>query len=150
MRRIIDRFSTRGVIRFSMIAVAASAIAACGGGSDGPTPPTPVPVVGTWNLQTVNGSPLPHLSAGSGNNKTELTAEVLTVSSGGSFTATQTYRITENGDSITEPSTFAGTYVLNGSAATFTYNVGGSRTGTVSGTTLTLARAGISYAFKKQ
>ena len=150
MRRIMERFSTRTLMRFSLMAVAASAIAACGGGSDGPTPPTPVSVAGTWNMQTVNGSPLPHLSAGSGNNKIELTADVLTVSSGGSFTDTQTYRTTENGSSTTLSEPFAGTYVLNGSTVTFRYNSGGSRTGTVSRDTLTVANGPLSYVFRKQ
>jgi hypothetical protein len=126
------------------------AFTACGG-SDSPSAPTPASVAGTWNLQSINGSALPFVIAQTGANRAEILSEALTVVSTGSFTQITTIRTTVNGVVATESAADAGSYVLNGTAATFTFNSNGSvGTGQVTGSTLTVATTGVVYVFKKQ
>lgn len=129
-------------------AFAVGALAACGG--DGPTTPTTTSVAGTWSLRTINGANLPYTIIQIGADKVELTADVLTVSSGGSFAEISSYRETENGVVTTFTESDAGTYTLNGTAVTFSFNSGGTGTGTISGNTLTVAAEGFSFVFQKQ
>jgi hypothetical protein len=133
-------------------ALAASLLVACG--SDSATTsstPGPSPAAGTWNLSTVNGSPLPYTVQAS-NPKIEYLSEQLVVSSTGTFTQSGTARYTNNvGNVGTQPITGTGTYVLNGTAATFRFNIDGSTgVGTLIGSTLTLAVSGFSKVFVKQ
>jgi hypothetical protein len=121
---------------------------ACSSDSTGPTSAS---VAGTWNLQSVNGAPLPFVVAQTGANKTELTADVLTVTSSGSFTEITTVRTTLNGQVTTQTIPDAGSYVLNGNNVTFQFQSDGSvGSGTVSGSTLTVSTAGLSLIYKKQ
>ena len=123
--------------------------AACGG--DSPTEPTPTSVAGTWRLQTVNGSVLPFLVGQVGADKLELTSDVLTVAASGSFTQMTQFRVTASGQVSTEDVPDAGTYALNGTAVTFTFDSDGSTgTGSLSGNTLTVAGGGFAMVYKKQ
>lgn len=120
---------------------------ACGGDSTGPTEAS---VAGTWNLQSVNGTALPFIVSQTGTNKVEITADVLTVTSSGSFTEITTLRTTQNGTATTQTVADAGSYVLNGNNATFQFQSDGSiGSGTVSGSTLTVSQAGLSLIYKK-
>jgi hypothetical protein len=122
---------------------------ACGG--DGSTGPTQVSVAGTWNLQTVNGSNLPFVVAQTGTDKVELVSDVLTAVPTGSFTDITTIRNTVNGQVTTESEADAGSYTLNGTAVTFTFNSDGSTgTGSISGNTLTVSANGLAAVYKKQ
>lgn len=121
---------------------------ACSSDSTGPTEAS---VAGTWTLQSINGTNLPFVFAQTGANKAEITADVLTVTSSGSFTQITTVRITENGQVTTQTVPDAGSYVLNGTNVTFQFQSDGSiGTGTVSGGTLTVSTPGFSYIYKKQ
>ena len=123
--------------------------AACGG--DSPTEPTPASVAGTWRLQTVNGSALPYVLVQFETDKVELTSEVLTVAASGSFTQLTQFTTTQSGQVSVEDLTDAGTYTLNGTAATFTYDSDGSTgTGSLSGNTLTVAGGGFAMVYRKQ
>jgi hypothetical protein len=123
--------------------------AACGG--DSPTQPTSSSVAGTWSLQTINGTGLPYIVAQTGSDKVELTSDVLTVVGSGSFTQITQVRVTQNGQVSTQSIPDAGSYVLNGTAVTFTFNSDGSSgTGSLSGNTLTIAEDGFAYVYRKQ
>ena len=123
--------------------------AACGG--DSPTQPTSPSVAGTWSLQTINGTGLPYIVAQTGSDKVELTSDVLTVVGSGSFTQITQVRVTQNGQVSTQSIPDAGSYVLNGTAVTFTFNSDGSSgTGSLSGNTLTIAEDGFAYVYRKQ
>ena len=123
--------------------------AACGG--DSPTQPTSSSVAGTWSLQTINGTGLPYIVAQTGSDKVELTSDVLTVVGSGSFTQITQVRVTQNGQVSTQSIPDAGSYVLNGTAVTFTFNSDGSSgTGSLSGNTLTVAEDGFAYVYRKQ
>jgi len=125
------------------------AAAACGG--DSPTQPTSASVAGTWNLQTVNGSGLPYIVGQVGSDKLELVSDVLTVGESGTFTQLTEFRVTESGQVSTESVPDAGSYALNGTAVTFTFDSDGSTgTGSLSGNTLTIAAGGFALIYKKQ
>jgi hypothetical protein len=135
---------------FPYIALIAASVSFAGCGSDSTTAPTPASVAGTWNLTTINGSPLPFLVQAS-NPKIEYLNEQLIVSATGTFTQTANARFTNNGVVVTQPIADAGTYVLNGTAVSFRFNSDGSTgTGTVNGNTLTVANGGYSQVYVKQ
>ena len=125
----------------------ALAAAACSSDSSGPD----VSVVGTWQLQTVNGQALPYVVAQSGSDKIEVTSDVLTVAEGGAFTEITTIRVTSGGTVTTQSIPDAGSYSVNGTAVNFTFQSDGSSgTGTLSESTLTVATQGVSLVYKKQ
>jgi len=107
-------------------------------------------VAGTWTLQTVNGAPLPFVIAQVGADKIELTSDVITANSNGSFTQMTTVKTTESGQVTTESIPDAGTYTQNGTAVTFTFNSDGSSgTGTLNGNTVTVASQGFSLVYTR-
>ena len=118
---------------------------ACGGDSTGPNDS----VAGTYSLRTVNGANLPYIVLQVGADKLELTADVLTLTDGGSFTQITTFRVTENGQVTTSTVADAGSYTRNGTAISATFNSGGTATGTISGGTITVALDGFSYVYRE-
>ena len=128
-------------------AFATALLAGCG--SDTATAPTQASVAGTWNLSTVNGSPLPFVLQAA-NPKLELVSDQFVVSANGTFTESTVARVTDGGTVSTTTIPDAGTYTLNGTAATFTFSDGSSGTATVSGNTFTVASGGYSQVYKKQ
>jgi hypothetical protein len=105
-------------------AVALAAAAACNN-NDAVSPSGSV--VGTWNLRTLNGSPLP-VAIGS---RTVLNAEQLSLNSDGSYSDIASY---SDGSSFTE----VGFYDVNNNLITFQDQTDGiSYTGSISGNVLT-------------
>ena len=140
----------RRLIVAPIAALVLSLLSVSGCGSDTSIAPTQVSVAGTWNLSTINGLPLP-FTIQAANPKIEYLNEQLIVSTSGTFTQTYSARYTTNGVVSTQAFADAGTYVLNGTAATFRFNSDGSSgTGTVSGSTLTVAEGGYSQVYTKQ
>jgi hypothetical protein len=118
---------------------------------DDSTGPDDISVEGTWTLQSVNGSNLPYVLAQAGADKVEVTADVLTVGSGGAFTELTTVRVTSGGTVTTQSLPDAGTYTVNGTAVTFVFQSDGSSgTGTLNGDRLTVATGGLSLVYEKQ
>lgn len=124
-------------------------VAACG--SDGSTAvPNQASIAGTWNLQRVNGSPLPFLLTQFGPSKSEATSDQLTAT-GSTFTEVTQIRTTVNGQVTNSAETDSGTYVVAGRNVTLMFNSDGSLgVGTVSGDTLRFVQAGISLVYSKQ
>ena len=134
--------------RMLAIVSTAAAVLLAGCGSDNSTNPTQAQVAGTWNLTTVNGSPLPFTIQATP--KIEVVSDQLVVSTNGTFTETTQTRTT-NGTTVTNQTVpDGGTYSLNGTAATFIFNDGSTGAGTVSGTTLIVAFPGVSLDYQKQ
>ena len=141
------QFVKRAVTTF----FAASLCAAAACGSDSPAAPTLASVAGTWNLQTVNGVSLPLVLSQTSTEKHELTALTFDATSTGTFTETDSYRDTVNGVVSTSSTGDSGTYTINGSSITFTFDSDGlSDTGTISGNTLTIISQGIVLVLRKQ
>jgi hypothetical protein len=129
----------------------AMVVLALGCGGDSTTEPTTASVAGTWELSTVNGAPLPFIVIQSGTSKLEWTADVITATSTGSFTQISTFRTTDNGQVTTNTVPDAGSYTLNGTAVTFTFNSDGSTgTGSINGNTLTVTQPGTALVYIKQ
>jgi hypothetical protein len=85
-----------------------------------------------------------------GADKLELTSDVITANSTGSFTQMTTIRSTEGGQVTNESIPDAGTYTQAGTAVTFTFNSDGSSgTGTLSGNTVTVASQGYSLVYTR-
>jgi hypothetical protein len=123
---------------------------ACGGG-DSPSAPTQTSVAGTWTLQSINGTNLPFVIAQTGANKAEVMSDVVTAVASGSYTQMTQVRVTQNGQASMQSFSEAGSWTLNGSAASFRRNSDGSvGTASVSGNTLTLAEDGFAYVYKRQ
>ena len=124
--------------------------AACGG-DDSPTAPTMASIAGVWNLQTVNGSPLPFVAAQSGSDKIEVLGDAITVTANATFTQLTQLRVTQGGQTSTQSVPDAGSYTLTGKTVTFTFDSDGSSgTGTLNGNVLTVAESGISLVYRKQ
>jgi hypothetical protein len=120
---------------------------ACG---DSPTE-VQASVAGTWELSTVNGANLPYVITQSGADKIELTADVITATSTGSFTQQTTIKTTQNSQVTTQTLPDAGSYVMNGTAVTFTFNSDGSSgTGSLSGDTMTVTDGGFALVYKRK
>ena len=105
---------------------------------------------GTYNLSTINGSPLPFVIQATGP-KLEVISDQIVVNAGGTFTETTSVRITNGTAVTTSTDSDGGTYTLNGTAVTFRFNSNGSTgTGTVAGNTLVVAESGFSQVYLKQ
>ena len=122
------------------LALIALAVLACGGDS---TAPTNASVAGTWSLRSINGSALPFVVFQDATSKEELTSDVFTFTSSGTFTEHTTIRETLSSQVTTTDQTDDGTYTLNGTAITVHFNSDGSNmTGSVSGNTITVTDSG--------
>ena len=128
------------------LTVATFALAACGGGGDAIGPST---IAGTYTLQTVNGNALPAVLLEDAGYKLEVLSGSYTLNGDNSYSATASFRETEN--AVVTPSTESesGTYVVRGSSVTFTDSDGFQTGGTISGTNLTLAAAGLTIRYSR-
>jgi len=107
-------------------------------------------VAGTWRLQTVNGLALPFTLSESGMDKEELTGEVITLVAPRSLTIVTTFRVTEGSNVFSESIPDEGTYAVNGSTVTFTWDSDGSTsTAAVSGNTMTLQDIGLTFVYHR-
>lgn len=113
--------------------------------------PTQASLTGTWNLQSMNGTPLPFAISQFGGKKVEIIADVLTITAPNTFAEVTTVRTTQNGTATTENITDRGTYTFDSLIVTFVFNSNGSNgLGTMSKSTLTVATSGVSFFYKKQ
>lgn len=136
--------------RLLSLTLTLAAVLLVGCGSDGgPTAPTTSSIAGTWNLTTINGSPLPFVMQAS-NPKVEVLSDQLVVNANGTFTETGQLRLTQGGTVVTQAVVGAGTYTLDGTAASFRWSDGSTGTATVSGKTATVAEGGYSYVYRQQ
>ena len=128
--------------------LALALFAGCGG--DSVTGPTAESVSGTWTLQTINGAHLPFIIAQSGADKIEVTSDVITVVSGGTFTQLTQFRTTVDGVATDDATDDHGTWKLKGTALTFTFSDNTSGTATVSENTLTVTDEGTTLVYTKR
>lgn len=130
-----------------LIAVFALAtLAACGGDSS----TSATSFEGTWNLSTVNNSPLPYTYYQTSTEKDELLADKL-VASGGRVYDTSTSRYTITGSPVQTVTTVdTAAYTLNGNLVKVKFTATDSVMGTWTGSTLTLSESGITAVYLKQ
>ena len=122
-----------------------AAFAGCGGDS---ATATSANIVGTYALSTVNGGPLP-FTFQAAEPKIELISDQFVVSSNGTFTESTVVRVTDEG--VVSMKTFpdAGTYVVEGALASFTFGDGSIGTYTVGTNRLTGTDAGLTLVYTK-
>ena len=121
-------------------------VGACGG--DSPTSPASASIAGTYQLKTVNGSPLP-FTYQSGLNKFVVTSDAITVADGGTWTETGHFTMTYNGQTTDQVVSDGGTWTRAGTAVSFYSAQQGtvSYSGTFTGNGFSVSDAAFSYTF---
>ncbi|HJQ09597.1 MAG TPA: lipocalin family protein [Gemmatimonadaceae bacterium] len=117
-------------MRKLLLACAAVALLGCGGSdSSGPAPSAE----GTWNLLTVNGSPLPVTVQQTSTTKIEVTADQYILASDNTYTETFSTRTTQGTTVTTSDDPFDGTWSQGGNQVHITDSDGATLTGTING-----------------
>jgi hypothetical protein len=123
-------------------------LAACGD-STGPGDNGTTGVAGTYNLQTVNGNPLPFTVLQVGEDKLEVTAGRVTLNADRTFSASVTFREKEGTSERTTTETDSGTYTQNGNTIRFSNSDGTEDTATINGNDLTISTRGVTLLFRR-
>ena len=128
------------------LCAAAISLVACGG--DSPTSPASASIAGTYQLKTVNGSPLP-FTYQSGLDKIVVTSDVITVADGGTWTETGHFTLTYNGQTSDQVISDVGTWTRAGTEVSFYSTRQGevSYSGTFTGGGFSLSDAAFNYTF---
>lgn len=107
-------------------------------------------VAGTWRLEKVNGSALPFTLPDEPVDKLELTGEVITLVPPRTLTIVTTFRVTDGSNVYSESIPDGGTYSVNGSTVTLTWDSDGTTdTATVNGNTMTLDDIGLTFVYRR-
>jgi hypothetical protein len=121
-------------MRRLILALAAVSLFGCGDSSG----PGVSSAVGTWNLVSIDGDPLPYTFLQIGTSyRGEILSDRIVASANGTFTETLTIRETENGTVTTTTETDTGTWTQNNAAVTITYSDGSGSTAAISGNVIT-------------
>lgn len=106
--------------------------------------------VGTWNLFSVNGSPVPFTLIDEPDFRVEILSEQLVFFENGTYTDTFTDRVTESGTATTTTESDTGTWSQNGSSLTTITSAGDVSTSTISGNSITLSASGFVVVYRRQ
>jgi hypothetical protein len=133
-----------------LLAVLSFAVVACGG-SDSPTGPTAVSVVGAFSLKTINGASLPAVLAQTTSGKVEVLDDLFTLNADHTYSEVGHIRTTlSNGSVTTSPESDVGTYTSANGAVQLTSTVGnGTASGSVNGNTLTVIESGFTFVYSR-
>jgi hypothetical protein len=124
------------------LCTAAVLLAGCGSDGGGTTNPQSSSPVGTWNLVTANGAPLPFAFQSAGV-KYEVMSDQYVLLPDGTFTEAYQLRDTDGPIIGLENLTDTGTWKLTGTVFVITYaDNGATASGTFSGNTVTLTQLG--------
>lgn len=119
-------------------------LAACSGDSAGP-----ISFVGAFELQTVNGEPLPAVLLEIENDRLEVTGGRITLNADNTFSDRFDVRITEDGVMSVNSETTFGTYETSGSNVDMRYDGGDFARASLSGSTLTQIYDGETYVYRR-
>ena len=135
-------------MRRALLALAAIALVGCGGDSTG----VAASAVGTWNLQTVNGSILPATVAfvASPLYRFEILSDPFVAGSDGHYTETFTTRETNGSSVTTTTDSDFGTFVQNNGSLTITASDGTVSTASISGDKITVNQDGVVLVYRRQ
>ena len=131
----------------------ALSVVACNG--DDVTSPdvnvVPVSILGTWQLESVDGLPLPLLLDQLGEDKIELMEAAVTATTNSTFRSTSVERTTIAGQATSQSYAEEGTYAINGSRVSFTFTSDGSVVnGVVDGNQLRFSETGIVVVYRRK
>ena len=133
------------MLRASLLSLLASLVVLSCGDSTGPNR-----LVGTWRLQTVSGQPLPFTLEQDGTRKVELTGETITLLASGKQTMVTSFRVTEAGTVLVESIPAPGSYTVNGSTLTLTFDEDESvYTAFVNGDSMTIDDIGLTFTYRR-
>lgn len=120
------------------------------GGSDGPSAPAAIVVVGVFQLQTINAAGLPY-SSFSGNVKTEILGDQYSLNNDQTYSEVTSYRFTQGATVTTSQVGGIGVYRSTNGAVSFTQTTPAvsNFSGTVSGNTLTVLAGSNTYVYKR-
>ena len=131
------------------LCTAAALLGGCGSDGGTATNPQSSSPVGTWNLITANGAPLP-FAFQSGGVKYEIMSDQYVFLPDSSFTETYLQRDTDGTIVGLENLTDYGKWKLTGTVFVITYGDNGAQaTGTFSGNTMTLTQLGVLMVYKR-
>ena len=129
--------------------VATVALAGCGSDSGDTTNPKSSSPVGTWNLVTADGAPLP-FAFQSGGVKYEILSDQYVLLPDGTFNEAYQLRDTDGTIVGLENLTDTGTWKVSGTVFVITYADNGvAATGTFAGDTVTLTQLGALMVYKR-
>ena len=106
-------------------------------------------VTGAYVLRTVNASPPPVTIAGSGDNKTEVIDDIITLFEGGSYAENGHARVTANGQMTVEVIAESGRYSPVGNSISLISNTGRIRVAASDAISMTIVEAGITWFYSK-
>ena len=106
-------------------------------------------LTGAYVLRTVNASAPPVTIAGSGDNKTEVLDDVITLFEGGSYAENGHTRVTVNGEVIAGVISESGRYSPLSTSISLTSTTGQIRVATSDGKSLKIVEAGITWFYSK-
>lgn len=134
-------------MRRLVLALSAVSLLACGDSSG----PGSSSAVGTWNLVTVNGSPLPYTAfLIQPSYRLEIVSAQFIAAENGTYVGSVTIRETENGTVTTTTEPDNGTWSQAGNTVTVTDSDGITSTATISGDAITLSEAGFVAVYHRQ
>ena len=136
----------RRLAAFLALALASTSLAC---GSDSVSGPSVDSLVGTWNLSTVNGAPLPFLFQ-STNPQIEILSDQFVTLADGTFTESQDVRFTDDTGVSTETFTDFGLWSLSGTAMLFRFSDGSRATATAGSDNFIFAGGGFSQVYVRQ
>jgi len=135
-------------MRRLFLALGAISLLACGGDSTGVGASS---AVGTWNLFTIDGSPLPYtLVVIQPSYRLEILSDQFVAAGNGTYTENTTYRETDNGTVTTTTEPDNGTWSQTNNSLTVTAANGAVNTATISGNTVTLSANGFVSIYHRQ
>jgi len=113
-------------------------------------PPTsPLGVVGTYALQSVNGMPLPYLLQDAGATKVHVLDDLIILTSSSSFSEMGHKTLTTGSMVSLQVPIDAGTFERRGNTITLESLLFGRWTGSIRGSTLTMVQQGFTLVYQK-
>lgn len=132
----------------AVLAVTTLALTACAGGAGDSVGPGSL--AGTYSLQTVNGKSPPVVIIEDAGYRLEVLSGTYTLNVDDSYSATASFRETEDGVVTPSSESETGHYSVHGSSVTFTDSDGFEIDATISGSTLTLVADGLTARYSRQ
>ena len=105
-----------------------------------------VVVAGTYVLQSLDAKVLP-ASITEGGMSVEVTASTMTLTAGDSIQVSTTFRVSSAATPITQ--VVRGTYRVQGTTLSFSYENGGTNSGTLNGSTLQMTNDGVVWLYRR-
>ena len=112
-------------------------------------PTSPLGLVGTYTLQSVNAMPLPFVLAHVGSTKVEVLDDLLMLASSSNYSSVGHKRYTTDGLVTEVAPVDAGTFTRRGAALMMQSLLVGRWEGTVDGNTLTLVQSGYTLVYRR-